>query len=164
MGTGVLSGGTPEREGSMIRSGAARGLYVLLFGTSLAIAQDTAPKLDPPALLPPETRPGVAASEPAPTSPRGNSRIENRPLLVIPGVTAPARLRSGTRPVRPPTGQAETPATPDLTAPEFLGNPSPERGRATPAGPKDPARVIIPLTLEPIPEDVATEGEPEQAP
>ena len=39
----------------MITRGAARGLFGLLLGTSLAIAQDAAPKLDPPALVPPAT-------------------------------------------------------------------------------------------------------------
>ena len=85
----------------MITRGAARGLFGLLFGTSLAIAQDAAPKLDPPALVPPATAP-AAGSDLRPSGPGTEAgTTENRPLLVIPGVTAPVPPKPGSRSVRP---------------------------------------------------------------
>ena len=81
----------------MKRSGAARGLFGLVFGTSLAIAQDVAPKLDPPALAPPRDRPGGSRIGPGIHNAQGQ-RQAREPL-------APGDPRSH-GPGSPPTGKS----------------------------------------------------------
>jgi len=110
----------------------ALGIWML--AATLANAQDSGPPLTSPTLTPAAeavaSPPAPAAAEPAPEpAPR-------RPLLVIPGVTAPART-------------ARKPAIVDdakPTSPPRLAGPAPST-RADAIAPK----VSMPLTLEPIP-------------
>jgi len=74
--------------------GVVRGGIVLLFGASLAVAEEEAPPLSAPALIAPGSVPGTAApaDRPAPllreaTPGTGSSG----PVLVIPGITGPGR-------------------------------------------------------------------------
>lgn len=123
-------------------------------GTARAVAQDEPPLL-PPELTAPSTEPPPSAeapktpestkpvTRPAPTAP---APVSSRPLLIIPGVTAP----------RSPRRSAPTRST--VLAPPVLESPTPARGRivSTP----DPSggttgrtsKYNVPLSLEPIPE------------
>lgn len=158
----------------MTRGVLAGGLSGLLFCASLAVAQDQAPPLTPPALDPPATAPTPATPRPRSASGSGSSPassptsspttkpaqaapVESRPLLVVPGVTAPVPSRPGTRPNRP-RPVAETGSADDSTAPA-----APSTSRASslppielPDADRDPSltgRSPIPLTLESIPDE-----------
>src|SRR5271165_507335 len=167
---------------AMSRGVLAGGLSGLLFCASLAVAQDQAPPLTPPALDPPSTGPTPATPRPRSASASGSGSspasspttkpaqatpAASRPLLVIPGVTAPVPSRPGTRPNRPRpvagTGSA------DSTAPAA---PSTSRASSSPltelpdAG-RDPSltgRAPIPLTLESIPDEPPAELGSERLP
>ena len=164
----------------MTRGVLAGGLSVsgLLFCASLAVAQDQAPPLTPPALDPPATAPApgtprprsASGSSPASSSttkPAQAAPAEHRPLLVIPGVTAPVPSRPGTRPNRPRsvagTGAADSTAPtasstsrasslPPIELPD-AGSDSSLTGRAP-----------IPLTLELIPDEPPAELGSERLP
>lgn len=166
----------------MTRGVLAGGLSGLLFCASLAVAQDQAPPLTPPALDPPSTGPTPATPRPRSASASGSGSspasspttkpaqaapAERRPLLIIPGVTAPVPSRPGTRPNRPRsvagTGSA------DSTAPAA---PSTSRASSSPltelpAAGRDPSmtgRAPIPLTLESIPDEPPAELGSERLP
>src|SRR5271166_3066377 len=165
---------------AMTRGVLAGGLSGLLFCAGLAVAQDQTPPLAPPALDPPST--GPASVTPRPRSASGSSSspasmpttkpaqaapAESRPLLIIPGVTAPVPSRPGTRPNRPRsvvgTGSA------DSTAPAA---PSTSRASSSPltelpAAGRDSSmtgRAPIPLTLESIPDEPPAELGSERLP
>jgi len=189
MTRGVLAGGPSAHFGfgilgfgfRMTTGVLAGGLAGLLFCASLAAAQDQAPPLTPPALDPPATAPAPAPPPPrSPSAPGSTSAsspttkpaqaapAESRPLLVIPGVTAPVPSRTGTRPTRPRpvggTGAADSTAP---TAPSSLpASLLPPVEEAPPAG-RDPAvtgRSPIPLTLESIPDEPPAELGSERLP
>jgi hypothetical protein len=122
-------------------------LWAILSGARLALAQD-APPLEPPATDPPP--PIVSAPRPAPTTP-APARSDIRPLLVIPGVTAPSR-RGVTSP-GPKTVQSSA-ATSDPAAADSRRSLSGARVESTPA-PSSGSR--IPMTLEPIEDDPAVD-------
>jgi hypothetical protein len=149
----------------MTRGVLAGGLSGLLLWTGLAVAQDQAPPLTPPALDPPLTGPTTAAPRPASTSgsttkPAQAAPVESRPLLVIPGVTAPVPSAPGTRPSRPRPVAGTAPV--DTTTPT-----SPSTSRASSLPPTElphasgdtslKGRAPIPLTLESIPEEPPAE-------
>jgi hypothetical protein len=142
----------------MITRGAALGLVGLFFAASLAMAQDAAPPLDPPALVPPSTVP--AAPVPTPRAPSG--RPENRPLLVIPGVTAPLPPKPAARAGRARANPGEDLSKPALTPPANPPAEAPSGRQATPADRNASPRAVIPLTLEPITEDIAPDPGPDQ--
>src|SRR5271166_3173634 len=151
---------------AMTRGVLAGGLSGLLFCASLAVAQDQAPPLMPPALDPPSTGPTPATPRPRSASGSGSSSspasspttkpaqaapAESRPLLVIPGVTAPVPSRPGTRPNRPRpvagTGAADSTAP---TAPSTSRASSLPPIEELPPADRDPAmtgRSPISLTL-----------------
>jgi hypothetical protein len=154
----------------MSKSDVARGLAGLLLSAVLAQAQDQPPPLEPPALVPPATAAPAATTTtttPAAARPRvaPAKPLENRSLLVIPGVTAPVPPRPGVRLVPPrasadtasPTGRTPT-ATPGVAKPtrtvESLARPAPSPTTAAP----------IPLTLEAIPDDPPAELGSERLP
>ena len=98
----------------MTRSVVAGGLSVLLCCAGPTVAQDQGPPLSPPALEPPATSQAPATPRPRAASrvgsntvagsngkPKGAEPAESRPLLVIPGVTAPVPSLPGSRPTRP---------------------------------------------------------------
>src|SRR5271157_4234749 len=165
---------------AMTRGVLAGGLSGLLFCAGLAAAQDQAPPLTPPALDPPATAPTPATPRPQSTSgsnsspasspttkPAQAAPAESRPLLVIPGVTAPVPSRPGTRPNRPRpvtgTGSADStaPTAPSTSGASLL--PPIEE----PAAGRDPAltgRSPIPLTLESIPDEPPAELGSERPP
>src|SRR5208337_1388685 len=107
MSQGLLSGWMVRNARvAMTRGVLAGGLSRLLFCAGLAVAQDQAPPLTPPALDPPSTGPttvtprsqsasgsgsgsGSSPASSATTKPAQAAPAESRPLLVIPGVTAP---------------------------------------------------------------------------
>src|SRR5271157_618085 len=181
MSQGLLSGWMVRNARvAMTRGVFAGGLFGLLFCGGLAVAQDQAPPLTPPALDPPSTGPTTVTPRPqsasgsgsspassATTKPAQAAPAESRPLLVIPGVTAPVPSRPGTRPNRPlpvaGTGAA------DLTAPTA---PSTSRASSSPltelpATGRDPSltgRAPIPLTLESISDEPPDELGSERLP
>src|SRR5271157_3503483 len=166
---------------AMTRGVLAGGLSGLLFCAGLAVAQDQAPPLTPPALEPPATAPTPATPRPrsasgsssssasSPTTkPAQAAPAESRPLLVIPGVTAPVPSRPGTRPNRPRpvagTGAADltAPTAPSTSGASLL----PPIEELPPAG-RDPVltgRTPIPLTLESIPDEPPAELGSERLP
>jgi len=111
----------------MTRSALAAALLILTPGLRAARGWEDPPPLTPPALEPP-------AESPSPPPAPAVEKAPNRPLLVIPGITAPAAARSTAR--EPTTG-------PPLDGP-----------RAPAGGTHDP-RVTLSLPLEPIPPDDA---------
>lgn len=167
----------------MTRGVLAGGLSGLLFCAGLAVAQDQAPPLTPPALEPPATAPTPATPRPRSATGSGSNSspdssptgkpaqaapAESRPLLVIPGVTAPVPSRPGTRPNRPRpvagTGAADStaPTAPSTSGASLL----PPIEELPPAG-RDPAltgRSLMPLTLESIPDEPPAELGSERLP
>lgn len=120
-------------------------LWVVLGSAGLALAQD-APPLEPPAA----DSPHPTTSTPKPASvPAAPTRTEVRPLLVIPGVTAPIERRGPTprSKTAQPAGAANTPGRGPQSQPasrphvDSVAEPS--------------SRAKIPLTLEPIEDEPA---------
>ena len=166
----------------MTRGVLAGGLSGLLFCASLAVAQGQAPPLTPPPLDPPSTGPAPvtprlrsasgsgSSSSPASsptTKPAQAAPAESRPLLIIPGVTAPVPSRPGTRPNRPRsvagTGSADSTAPAAPSTSRASSSPLTER----PAAGRDPSmtgRAPIPLTLESIPDEPPAELGSERVP
>ncbi len=154
----------------MTRGVLAGGLSALLFCAGLAVAQDQAPPLTPPALDPPAAAPAAATPQPRSAAGSGSSTsssptgkptqanpAESRPLLVIPGVTAPVPARPGTRPnrPRPAAGAAAADSTAPLAPATSDAALLPPIDEPPPAG-RDRAltgRSPIPLTLESIPDE-----------
>jgi hypothetical protein len=134
----------------MTRRVVVRAAYGLVFSTSLALAQDLPPPLTPPVL-------GPLSSETDAGSPSLNrstpATSESRPLLLIPGVTAPIAPRQAAR-----TARSKAPAAP-VNSPLLTGPSAPRN--TLPSSPtevqarevKPAARVQVPLTLEPIPDE-----------
>jgi hypothetical protein len=148
----------------MITRGVACGLFGLLFGTSLAFAQDTAPPLDPPALVPPAAEPAAARPALTDSSREAKASQDHRPLLVIPGVTAPVPRKPKGLSGRPKAASGEDLPSPALTPPRDPRATAPSRRTAIPAERTVPPRVVIPLTLEPIPEDSPPGSDPDRGP
>jgi hypothetical protein len=120
-------------------------LWVVLGGACLALAQD-APPLEPPATDPPQ--PAVSAPKPV-SVPPASARSEVRPLLVIPGVTAPAQ-RGGLAP------KSKTAQPSGAAIPSDRGSPArPLSGSRVESVPAPTSRSKIPLTLEPIDDEPA---------
>jgi hypothetical protein len=139
----------------MTRSGVAWGLCGLFINLSAVLAQDSPPPLSPPALLPPATDSALPPASALPAKPQATRppAAENRSLLVIPGVTAPAPARPGQRQGRPRRSAANAgdPAPAAIEAPRA----APPGAQAAAAGREPANRIEIPLTLEPIADDVA---------
>ncbi len=177
-GLGILGFGFHGNKGVL-----AGGLAALLFCAGLAVAQDQAPPLTPPALDPPATAPTPATPQPRSGSGSGSnsspaSNLTNKPaqpapaegrsLLVIPGVTAPVPARPGTRPIRPRpvagTGAADSsaPSAPAPSSASLL----PPIEEPPPAGHDrgSTGRSPIPLTLEAIPDEPPAERGSERLP
>src|SRR3954469_7212207 len=114
-----LRGSLPTKDRDMLRDGVCRPLGVLLLGAGplTAFAADEPPPLSPPSLAPPAS---IAEPDDLPTTawPGSGRAIENRPMLVIPGVNAPARVHS--RDVPLPTLEPAGPAGPG-EAPLLVG-------------------------------------------
>ena len=158
----------------------AGGLSGLLLCAGLAVAQDQGPPLTPPAL---GSSVDGADHTRAPTSECFRQRLrlrfqphyqarsaapaESRPLLVIPGVTAPVPSRPGTRPSRPGpvagTGAADSiaPTAPSTSRDATL---PPIEPPATGSDSSLKGRVPIPLTLESIPDEPPAELGSERLP
>ncbi len=144
----------------MFRTALGQSFWVVLFGTSLALAQDPPPLEGPTSEpLPPKanSRPSAPATKPAtPTA----APSPPRPMLVIPGVTAPSRpAEAASLPKVPQPSRSSAPGSPAPTAAsEFTPVPSnpgsPFRpGDGKPAERRPGAAVLaapIPLTLEPL--------------
>ncbi|APW59850.1 hypothetical protein [Paludisphaera borealis] len=130
----------------MSRSVVVGTLGILMLAASLAHAQDSSPALDAPALLPPAE---AAASPPASaalSAPTASEAAPRRPLLVIPGVTAPASASART-----------------ARKPSVVAGAKPSDAPAL-AGPATTPKAAIPLTLEPIPAaDEVDEAEPKRS-
>jgi hypothetical protein len=118
-------------------------LWVILSGAGVALAQD-APPLEPPAADSPQR--SVSTPKPA-AVPSPSARPEVRPLLVIPGVTAPTE-RAGPAP-KPKAAQSAGAANPPDRGPQSR----PAAGRRVDSVPAQTTRSNIPLTLEPIDEE-----------
>jgi hypothetical protein len=156
----------------MFRAVLGRSFLVLVCGTSLAMAQDP-PPLEGPASEP--DRPKVSATDPpkpaqpaagaVSTTPKGttpSAPSSVTPMLVIPGVTAPAHRPGSTG--RPKAALPSSPAnSTSATAndsgrlppsPPVLGSPFrptvPTSGTPVPEG-SSPSS--IPLTIEPLEDD-----------
>lgn len=143
---------------------AAGGLSVVLFCAGAVFAADEPPPLPPPAVegpvsdAPGELPPVVeAAPAPASTTPRP-AAPESRPVLVVPGVTAPggSRPRLQPAPLPPATTTTEDPAgIPALVGPNSRPGTgqAPARVRSTMPQPARAPRSGRSLTLETIPEE-----------
>src|SRR3954451_19559792 len=91
-------GSTSSRDRGMWRSMLCRSLGVLLLGvgTGVAVAGEDPPPLSPPSLTPPVITSTPANDAPPDLAPPTEFSmpppLENRPMLVIPGVNAPIRV------------------------------------------------------------------------
>jgi hypothetical protein len=140
----------------MVRIALACGLAGFLLSAGLAMGQDQAPSLDPPALVPPAPVPTPAPNQ-APASATGTKPEQNRSLLVIPGVTAPSPTRLGPRPARPkiPAVILDPPTSP---SPNSEGTPAPRSQVPQPGrGTASPGQ--LPLVLEAIPDEAPVEAD-----
>ena len=134
---------------------ALGSFWVVLSSAGLALAQEP-PPLEPPSLDVPETN--AKEAKPAVVPPPA-TRTEGRPLLVIPGVTAPGRP-SSTIP-RPRTVQ-QAPAV-SSSGSISLDRPVAGGGSLEPGSPARPRSngssstvgVTIPLTIEPLDDEPA---------
>ena len=122
----------------MRRFAISRSIGVLLVSTGSAWAAEEPPPLTPPARMPPTA--DAPAESPAPIP-------ENRPVLVVPGVTAP---RS-----RPRTTLAAPPVVPDP-----IVEPGGAAPRLIPQPDAPSARVTLPPTLESVPADPRPSANP----
>ena len=125
----------------MSRNVTAWTMAVLLAGLACEATADGPPPLAPPAL----TAPSVAAPSdppkpPAAAAPAPAGIPESRPVLVVPGVTAPRRSHA-----RPP---ATTPLAPDLGAPRELPDLEIPKEMLEPA-PREIPRVASPTDRPP---------------
>jgi hypothetical protein len=156
----------------MFRALLGRSFFVLLCGTSLAMAQEP-PPLEAPASEP--DRPKVSAPEApkpaqppdgavsaAPNTATPSSPTPVRPMLVIPGVTAPAQrpVSTGRPKAAMPSSPANSPRTmtdnsvPALASPPDVGSPFRPSVRAPATRvPEASSRSPIPLTIEPLDDD-----------
>jgi hypothetical protein len=157
-------------------------LSLVLCFAGLAMAQEP-PPLEAPALEPPKTdanQPPRRAAQPPPARSQPNAGqaapagAPSRPMLAIPGVTVPS---ARSRPANPPR-TASPPPNGTLFASPFRQTPvsSSSRGPATrtPSGspaippidglPESSARDTIPLTLEPITEEPASDRNAPRSP
>ena len=155
----------------MFRAALMRSLWTNILLSSLALAQEP-PPLEPPVSEPPAPK-ASAAEPPRPAAPAVQSSPPTAapaaagPTLAIPGVTVPAaRTRPesptrGGRPSRPPAPPAEPSpavASPVVEGPANAGSPFQLRDRA--GGHDAPGADLlapIPLTLEPLDDEPATE-------
>jgi hypothetical protein len=150
----------------MFRAVVVRSFWVVLFGTGLAFAQDPPPlegpasEPEPPKVTAPQTRPATPPTATQPPSPSAAAPSHARPILVIPGVTAPPTQRSGAA-TRPNIPQPSRPSMLNIPAPTAAGSSiasppnlvSPFRPNAGGPGasvPEASLRDPIPLTLEPL--------------
>jgi hypothetical protein len=154
----------------MFRAVIVRSFWVVLCGTSLALAQDP-PPLEGPASEPepskasaPPTRPSTPPPSTAPVSPPVAAPSSVRPMLVIPGVTVPAARTGATtnpkvlQPSRPSTSGLPAPSGtgPPVAAPSNLGSAFRHTaGMPAPGAPEASLRDPIPLTLEPLDDEPA---------
>jgi hypothetical protein len=140
---------------------------VLLFGTSVVLAQDAPPLEGPisapePAKTNSPPRESSAEKPPATNSGVTNTRAQPRSMLIIPGVTAPAGRKDTTArtqvgqpaPSTNPSSAApqpilEAPATPSNVASPFRA----ENRAPTEANPGISLAEPIPLDLEPLQEN-----------
>jgi hypothetical protein len=156
----------------MFRAVLGRSFFVVLGGPSLAMAQDP-PPLEAPASEP--DRPKVSATEPskpaqpaagpvsaAPNLAAPSAPSSVRPMLVIPGVTAPAQRPGSIG--KPKAALPSSPATSTRApiydsgrlpaSPPVVGSPfrptAPTPGTPVPEG---SSLSSIPLTLEPLEDD-----------
>jgi hypothetical protein len=108
----------------MRRRVACRWLGVLLLGAArAAVAGEGPPPLSGPSLAGPSASP-APSNESAGLPPAGGL---NRPMLVIPGVNAPGRVRARGSPLPPlePAGMSRSDDGPQLFGPTSLGPSSP---------------------------------------
>ncbi len=148
----------------MFRAVIVRSFWLFICGTSLALAQDP-PPLEGPASEPEPSKgsaPQTPATNPAPSAAAAASPV--RPMLVIPGVTVPSQ-RSGAatvpkipQPSRPATSATPVPSAtgPTVADPVNPGSPfRPYSGAPVQSVPDASLRDPIPLTLEPLDDDIA---------
>jgi hypothetical protein len=134
-------------------TGLAWGLLAAWPVSTWAVTGDGPPPLTPPVLTPPVVEPPAELPPPANAKPIP----DNRPILVIPGVTTPrpgSRPRVDAAPVnpRPATTPTPTPTTvmPPLVGPAEMPRTSPYPTRRV-EDRRPPLRPSIPLTLDPDP-------------
>lgn len=127
----------------MRRSALAAALLMLTPGLRSARGWEDPPPLTPPALEPPAESPSTAApAAKATTPPAAPAETSHRPMLVIPGVTAPDPSRTVRKPAYSPS----------------LDGPAASLGRPVPDDEDSKPGVTLSLTLEPIPPDDAEES------
>lgn len=156
----------------MRRKVACRWLGVLLLGAGrAAVAGEGPPQQSGPSLTGPSA--AAAASSETPSLPP--AAAENRPMLVIPGVNVPGRVRARSAPLPPlePAGMASADDGPQLFGPSSLGPPlttpaltpslaSPIPSSAHPTATTPPFRALAqPLPLESVSQPAATVSRPE---
>lgn len=111
-----------------------RAWGVLLFGAGLAAAVEEPPPLSAPALIAPGGDAGPASPAERPSAPAPSSGLGSTgPILVVPGVTAPGRVRSTSRlPALGPAGPEPSANLPALIAPDGTREPRSPGAAATP--------------------------------
>lgn len=129
----------------------------LVLGLLAASGASGAPADDPPPLAPPVGAPAIEPPAEMPPPKEAKPIDENRPMLVIPGVTTP---RPGARPRTPgaPASPARTAvpipapaaasAVPPLLGPAEMPRTAPPR---RPVGTADNGRAGLPTTIESVP-------------
>lgn len=143
----------------MKRSALAAALLMLSPGLRSARGWEDPPPLTPPALEPPAESPASSSPSPAP-SPSPSPVVEanpSRPLLVIPGITAPAAPRGARKPT----------AAPPLDGPRLSddGGNHPRITLSLPLEPIPPDDGIAPKEEKPVPErEVEPSAKPEPSP
>jgi hypothetical protein len=151
----------------MFRAVAVRSFWVVLFGTSLAFAQDP-PPLEGPASEPEQPKVSTPQARPSPPpatsppSPASAAPTPARPTLVIPGVTVPSqRAGAATRPNIPQPSRpsmsnvaAATATGSSVASPSNLVSPfRPDNASPVQSVPEASVRDPIPLSLEPLDDD-----------
>ena len=158
----------------MRRRVACRWLGVLLLGAGrAAVAGDGPQPLSGPSL----TGPSVSPAPSGDTAGLPPAAAENRPMLVIPGVNVPGRVRARSAPLPPlePAGADDGPQlfgpsslTPPVSTPALtpaIASPAPAPASARPTAPSaatvPPFRALgRPLPLESVSDPAATDSRP----
>lgn len=132
----------------MSRTLAAVAIGILFAGTGRA-AEESPPPLTAPAVTAPVVTAPTETKPMEPKKPAASRIPESRPVLVIPGVTAPARVRSQPRVATSPNPEPAPPQElPAFEIPQEMLEPKP---REIPRRPAAASRAATPPVVESIP-------------
>lgn len=145
----------------MRRTWVARGSVLLLGCAGVAMAGEDPPPLAPPAIEGPVSnapaeRPPAAERPPTAETPPAR---DSRPVLVVPGVTAPRTVRPRARTTAPALGSFPD-NVPPLVEPNEMREAAPSRVPRVSAQPAPSNRPGETLTLESIPPEMLNDPHP----